>query len=227
MDMFEKEWHILCWTAKWLDNKTPITSALPDFKECYKKDPESDKQILIKLWKLLDEADIVVTHNGVNFDIKKINSRFICNGMLPTSPFKQVDTCLTARKKFGFTSNKLGDLGKILGLGAKKDTGGFKLWKQCMAGDLKAWKKMVSYCKGDVYLLEKVYKKMLPFIDTHPNLGIYMNSDKPRCTNCGHTKLTKRGLSRNTSFTYQRLVCNKCGSWCKMKLDKNKIQVTK
>jgi len=41
----EKDWYMLCWAAKWLDNKKIMTSALPDFKD-YKKNPENDKHVV-------------------------------------------------------------------------------------------------------------------------------------------------------------------------------------
>lgn len=36
--------------------------------------------------KLVNQADIVVTHNGDKFDLPKINSRFIVNGLLLQNP---------------------------------------------------------------------------------------------------------------------------------------------
>ena len=228
MDMFEKQWYILCWCARWLDSKTIIKSALPDFPKAYKSNRENDRFILEELWKLLDEADIVVTHNGVAFDLKKIYARFVIHGMTPPSPFKTVDTLLSARKHFDFTSNKLGDLGKILGLGTKVDTGGFELWRQCMLGNPNAWAKMILYCGNDVILLEKVYLKLLPYMEVHPNLGTYIDDKDPHCPNCGSTKLTKNGFAYTGQCKYQRVVCTDCGSWSRFKTNliaKDKIKV--
>ena len=41
----ESDWYMLCWAAKWLDQKKVLTSALPDFR-LYKKDKENDKEII-------------------------------------------------------------------------------------------------------------------------------------------------------------------------------------
>ena len=51
---------------------------------------------------------------------------------------------MVARRNFMFNSNSLGDLGQTLGLGGKGDTGGFDTWLQCMAGDPKAWRRMIK-----------------------------------------------------------------------------------
>lgn len=228
MDMIEREWYILCWRAKWLNEKKIFGSALIDFPKEYKKNPENDYHILLPLWKMLDEADIVITHNGVGFDLKKINSRFLVHGMKPPSPYKTVDTLIIARNKFGFTSNKLGDLCKTLGIGSKKETGGFNLWRQCMQGIRTAWNKMIKYCSWDVVLLEKVYLKILPFIDNHPNVGVYLDGNDPKCPNCGCDKLQKRGFGFSSLYKYQRLMCTRCGAWSRLRVnlfDKNKIKV--
>ena len=108
---------MLSWSAKWLDGK--LQSAVLESKEVLKED---DGRIVKKLWKLLDEADIVIAHNGEKFDIPKINSRFIIHGLNPPKPYKQIDTKKVAAKQFGFSSNKLDALAGYFGFPLKKDT---------------------------------------------------------------------------------------------------------
>lgn len=201
----------MCWSAKWLDDKKVISRALPDYKYDHKK--PCDKKILQDLWNLLDEADVVVAHNGFKFDRRKANARFLIHGMTPPSPYKMVDTLTVARSMFMFTSNKLGDLGHYLGVGSKVDTGGFDLWIDCMDGKKTAWNKMVKYCKNDVVLLEKVYNKLRPYIKNHPNSNIY-NQTINSCPKCSSSDLIKRGYSFLTNGKKQRFKCNNCGGWC-------------
>ena len=40
-------------------------------------------------------------------DNKKLNARFMLNGMQPPSSFRNIDTKILAKRYFGFTSNKL------------------------------------------------------------------------------------------------------------------------
>lgn len=207
---FDQEWFMLCFTAKWVGSNKTITAALPDFAE-YQKNPMDDKELMRKLWDLVDEADIIVAHNGDSFDIKKMNSRFIINGLTPPSPYRTIDTRKISKKYFGFNSNKLDDLGKTLGLGAKLTTGGFKLWKDCMEGKSEAWKKMKAYNKQDVLLLEQIYLKLRPWFKTHPNIGI--NVDKQACHVCGSVNTQKRGYNYAKTSRYQRICCTDCGAW--------------
>jgi hypothetical protein len=133
--------------------------------------------------------------------------------MRPPSPSKVVDTLREARKYFYFTSNRLGNLGEILGVGTKEPTGGFKLWKQCMEGDKKAWKAMIDYCKQDVRLLEQVYLKLRPFINNHPNIGSITGNGV--CPKCGSKEITYRGYAITTAGKYRRFQCKDCGGWGK------------
>lgn len=214
--MIERDWYILCWAAKWLDEKKIYTSALPDFPD-YKKHPEHDIHVLMKLWKLLDEADIVIAHNGINFDRKKINARFIINGINPPSPYRMIDTLDVCRKEFAFTSNKLADVAQFLGIGKKLETGGFQLWKDCLAGIQKAWATMVKYNVNDTILLEKVYLKLRPYILLHPNMGV--DVDKPVCPKCASDSLVFRGYKTTNAGKYKQFCCNACGGWGRLKIN--------
>ena len=207
-DFVVADWYILCWSAKWLGDKKMLRGSLIE-SDTYQPYEGNDKELCQKLWDLLDEAEIVIAHNAIQFDVKKANARFLIHGMPPPSPYKIVDTLKIARRYFRFTSNKLGDLGVYLGCGEKLPTGGFSLWKKCMAGCLKAWKKMIKYCDGDVILLEKVYLKVRPYIKNHPNVDI----TKRVCPKCGSKKLKSNGLRYLTSIIKRQLVCLNCGGF--------------
>lgn len=162
------------------------------------------------LCRLLNRADIVVAHNGKAFDLKHIHREILQGGLKPPSPYSIVDTLTVARKHFKFNSNKLGDLGKSLKIGTKVQTGGFKLWLDCLAGKSKAWDKMERYNKQDVVLLEKVYDKLLPWIDNHPSIALLKG--RKGCANCGSRKLHSKGYRVTTKTRYQRFQCQDCGA---------------
>lgn len=206
---FLKEWHIISFSVKWLGDKKAEVFSLPDFS-LYKKDPDSDLELCKKLREYLDSADLIIAHNGDRFDLKKINARLVINGLTPPSPYKTIDTLKIARKHFGFNSNKLNDLGITLGLGAKVETGGFKLWKGCMAGDMKSWKLMTKYNLQDVQLLEKVYLKLRPWASAHPNVT---TDNDLRCHCCGSYNVQKRGYNYSKLGKAQRWQCLACSSW--------------
>lgn len=200
---FLEEWYILCFGYKWLgDNKVHVL-ALPDVEN-------SERALLAQLWLLLDEADVVVAQNGDAFDVPRINTRFLSHGLKPPSPYKTVDTLKVARK-FAFNSNKLDDLGVSLDEGRKVQHRGFSMWLKCAEGDAKAWAEMKKYNKGDIRLLEKVYRRFLPWISNHPAYGVYVGGQV--CPYCGSGSLQSRGLQRNKTTSYQRLHCSDCGGW--------------
>ena len=213
----KREWYVLCISYKWEGERGAHTVGLVDFPEVYEKDHEDDIEVMKTLHSLLDEADIVIGHNGDRFDIRKSNARFLLHGMQPPSPYQTIDTLKVARKYFMFNSNKLGDLGEHLGLGNKESTGGFETWAGCMRGDEKAWKRMLKYAKQDTVLLEKVYMAMRPWMTNHPNRANFVNGDQA-CPTCGSSNLNSNGIRRTSAALYRRLQCRDCGAWSRERL---------
>lgn len=207
LNQIQQDWYILSWAAKWLDSKD-----VQQMDQRKAKHIDDDKQILRRLWTLLDLADIVITQNGKSFDVKKINARFIANGMKPTSSFKQIDTKLLAKKHFGFTSNSLEYMSDKLCTKYKKlkhkKFPGMELWTECLKGNKKAWKCMAEYNIHDVLATEELYKKLIPW-DNSVSFSVY--GDNPVCT-CGSTDFYKNGFFYGSTGRYQRYSCKKCGS---------------
>lgn len=208
---FKDDWHMLSFSVKWLDEAKTEVFGLPDFAG-YAKDKKNDKKLCQKMWEYFDKAEVIVAHNGNSFDIKKANARFLIHGLKPPTPYKTIDTKLVAKRYFKFDSNSLNDLARQLGLGKKMDTGGFELWLGCMAGDMKAWAKMLKYNKQDVVLLEKVYLKLRDWMVNHPNTNL-MYGTTNHCPNCNSSHMQRRGLTMTRTTLQQRYQCQDCGSW--------------
>jgi len=141
----------------------------------------------------VDEADIVVAHYGDKFDVPMLNTRAILNGLPPYSTVNSIDTKKVASKQFKFPSNKLGAIASYFGLEGKIKTD-FDFWKYCMQGSDEVrefhLKQMETYNIKDVKVLEEVYLNLRPWIKAHPNIALYMDSNKNRCSNCGSDKIT-------------------------------------
>lgn len=208
LNQIHTDWHILSWAARWKDSDKMMYM---DQRKA--KDLENEKVILEGIWKLLDEADIVIGHNSRRFDVKKLNARFIAHGMEPPSTYRQIDTLSIARKYFAMTSNKLEYLAEKLGCKFKKmkpkKFPGFELWKQCLVKNQEAFKEMEAYNKQDVLALEEVYNKLIPW-DTSINFSVYNEGEEHTCT-CGSKSFLKRGFIYTNNGKYQRLRCNNCG----------------
>lgn len=207
-----KSWYILSIAWKFEGEKQVKCLGLVDYPR-YKKDREDDKDLVEDIWELLNSADIVLAHNGDRFDIKKINARFLKHELTPPSPYKTIDTLKIARNKFAMDSNKLDSIAKYLGVGSKLPHTGFKLWQDCMSGDLKAWDLMKKYNKQDVVLLEHVYEALKPWMTTGPNMNVYMGTTH-NCPKCGEDALQRRGEAYTKTQKYQRFQCQECYSWC-------------
>lgn len=205
-----KDSYILCWAAKWLGEDYTYYDALP-FHYKYTRDPENDYYIVKSLRKMLDQADVVITHNGDRFDIPRINTRMAIHGFTPPSQYKSIDTLKIARRNFDFTLNRLDALGRFLKVGRKLETGGFKLWREIILNQCPdAWDKMIRYNIQDVTLLESVYGKLRAWGSDHPNLHILNDSNKPVCTVCG-SEVKKNGKYSTPTQIYQKYQCTSCG----------------
>lgn len=209
LNQIEKDWYILSWSAKWLDEPEVMYQDQRNAKNI-----EDDSKLLKKIWDLLDEADIVITQNGKKFDQKKLNARFIMNGFPPPSSYRHLDTKIIAKRHFGFISNKLEYMTDKLCTKYKKlkhaKFAGFELWKQCLAGNIEAWKEMEEYNKHDVLSLEELYKKLEPW-DNSINFNAYRDGDEHVCK-CGSTELVKNGFYYTNAGKFQKYRCKKCGA---------------
>lgn len=197
--------HMICWAAKWLgEDKVRSDSMQHD---------GDDKRITATLSDMINDADVIVAHNGNRFDLPVIRTRIIKHAIPPLLHVQTYDTCIRARYLFQFPSNRLDDLGDYLGLGRKVQHEGLDLWKKCNEGDPKAWAKMVKYCRGDVKLLEKVYLAMRPHDPRHPNVQVISGQDVLRCRVCGCTALTMTAQPARTSASeFDQYTCDNCGA---------------
>ena len=85
VNRFEKEWWMLCFGYKWLGESRTYVEALPDFRG-YERDRTNDKALVTRLRDLIDEADVVVAHNGNKFDMPKSRARWLVHGIDPPAP---------------------------------------------------------------------------------------------------------------------------------------------
>jgi hypothetical protein len=200
---------ILSWSAKWLGEKK-------FFYEDTSKQTESEA--LAKLVPLLDKANMVVGHNVSGFDMPKIRGRCLVNGINLPSPYKEIDTYKAARRAFGFDKNSLEYLANILGVEAKGDHKkfpGFELWLECLRDNKEAWAEMKKYNMLDVSVTEQVYLNIRPYIDNHPNVGVYNEPEEISCPKCGADSSfqERRGFSYTNTGKYQQYACKSCGGW--------------
>ncbi|MHA6907390.1 ribonuclease H-like domain-containing protein [Ralstonia pseudosolanacearum] len=219
MDQIRADWYILSFSAKWLGAKRVMY-----FDQSKAKDIEDDTFLMRKLHELLNEADIVVAHNGRRFDLKKINARLIVKGFPPPSPYVIVDTLEIAKRHFAFTSNRLAYLTDTLCTEKKLAHAkfpGFMLWKECLAGNKEAWREMRTYNIQDVVSLEELYLKLRPWAEGHPNVANFDEPEHPACPKCGSENVIQKGHRHTQVGRYVRYRCNDCGGWARGRVIQN------
>lgn len=196
---------MLCWAAKWHEQKRVMFHAEWD---------DSHAKMVEHLWTLLNEATHVVTYNGIGFDEKHINREFILAGYGPPSPYASVDLLRTMRKRFKFPSNRLGEIGKDLGIGTKLETEGWRLWQAVLDGDEKARAKFRRYNIQDVRLTQTLYETVQPWIKGLPHAGMFTGV-MASCYACGSMDLQVEGLTYTKTVPYVRAWCE-CGAWMRV-----------
>jgi len=210
LNQIYRDWYVLSYAAKWAHVDEVIYE---DKRDSWNN--EDDSELLKGIWNLLNEADIVVGQNSKRFDEKKLNARFILNGMKPPSSFRSVDTLEIAKRHFGFTSNKLEYMSHKLCKKYKKLTHGkftgFELWKECLAGNPEAWDEMEEYNKFDTLALEELYEILRPWYKAHPNLNVYSNELENKCV-CGSDEWEHSGYHYTNLSKFDKFKCQDCGA---------------
>lgn len=200
--------HIMSFAAKWLGDSHIMYSENRN---------ENDKNLVFDLYGLLNEADIVVAHNGKKFDLPVIIGRGVVHGFTPPSPYFVVDTCEVARRELRLVSNSLANLCEDLGLPKKSDHKkfpGFMLWAECLKGNNEAWSEMREYNIDDVISLEALYLRLRPYMKSHPNVVKDHEGNNYRCPKCGSENIQWRGYYyTKAGLCYRRFQCKDCGGW--------------
>lgn len=220
-NILQERW-VVCASWKILGEKKVHAVSTLDNPKLFSEDPTSDRHVIETLHKVLSSADVLVHHNGDSFDLKFVEARMLIHGLPPLPPITTIDTLTAARKRFLFNANKLDYLGAILGVGRKKPTTG-GLWLEVLRGNKSAIREMVSYNKQDVLLLERVFMKLRPYIQSHINRELF---GKTGCPRCGSLKVQSRGFHRAISRVYRRFQCQGCSGWFRAVTNEKDVKTT-
>jgi hypothetical protein len=191
-----------------------------DFKH-WKKNINYDKELIKKAYDILINADCIVTHNGRRFDWKFFQTRLLIHGLNPLPKIPHVDTCAAMKANLMMFNNRLNTAGEFLANDKKMENGGWDLWVKVAKRDPNSMKLMSEYCKQDVKLLEKVFKRIRPFVKNIPNYNIWGDGETKLCPSCGSTRIEKLGFRATQTNLLQRWRCRDCGSTCNTLIKSN------
>ncbi len=210
LNQIVNEWFLLSYSAKWFGSEEVMYEDLEGIVAT-----EDDTHLMDSLWKLFDEADIIIGQNSKAFDVKKMNARWIMHGYLPPSPYKQIDTLDIAKRNFAFTSRKLEWMTDKLCENKKLTHGkfaGFELWKECLLDNPEAWLEMKEYNMMDVVSLEELYIKMAAWDNKHVNFNLYNSDSNEHICRCGSRKVKEKGYAYTGVSKFQQYQCLDCGA---------------
>ena len=195
-----KDAGIICICWKWAGTKR-VHSLTWDAKQ-------SDKAMLKKFIPILDSATEIVMQGGDRFDLPWIRTECLVHGIPMAPKYPTVDTLKKSRQKFYFPSNRLDYLGNRL-IGENKLPTTFGLWRDIVLHKSeRSLRTMVRYCKQDVLLLEKVFDRMAPYIESASSIARYASD----CPECGSSKTVvqakRKRASGSVHITFR---CKDCG----------------
>jgi len=198
---------ILSFSYKWLGDK-----------EVYYEENRNncDKDILKKLSKILNEADIVIGHNMQRFDTPMVNTRLVMNGLTPCKPYRIIDTLKIAKKHYRFEKNTLDWVARSLNCSRKlehKSFPGMSIWIEMLHGNDEAWDENKKYNKQDVVVTEEIYEKMKAFTKPHISVIVGSGSTMKRCPTCGSTSIKPHGHYYTNLSKFQQYQCEDCNSF--------------
>ena len=209
-DAVLEDWYIIC--AAWKFVGSPKVYAVA--ADMVKRD---DKQVVKALRAAIEESDIVVGHNLQKFDLKCLTTRLIVNRLQPLPEVGVVDTYRSVKKVGAFTSSKLTYLSRVLN-GQDKLKMDFQDWLDCRMNKKSAIKKMVDYNKIDVVRAEELYISLLPYIKSHPHVGVLKGHLRDEsCPKCGSKDIKHNGMRVSAAGVKKREIqCAHCHSYSRI-----------
>ena len=218
-NMVVADWFMFCAAVQWEGGK-PILFSILDDKKRFQKDFSDDKYVIQKLRDMINEADILIAHNGDHFDWKKFKKKIIEHKIKPPRKPILIDTYKES-KTAQFTSGKLGDLSIQLNLPHKSHSnpgdwlvatlpyGTYKVGSRKIVitknSKIAALRRIGKYNLKDLPPLINLYKRIRPYMIRHPNMS--KMTGRPVCPVCAGRKVIYNGYFVNGDH---KVVCREC-----------------
>ena len=125
-----------------------------------------DTKLVAAIIEELNQYMILVAHNGVKFDRVFLNTRATKNGTTLLNPRgNMIDPVILARKYLRMSYNGLDTIAQYFQTSHQKTPVMGHLWIQAVIDrDEVALQEIINHCMEDVYVLEEVAEKLVPFV---------------------------------------------------------------
>ena len=198
-----------------------------------------DLLVVVDMIKAIEQADILVSYNGISFDKKVLNTRALHHNLPPIRWGKHFDVMREIKKNFRFPSNSMDNVSNYLGIEGKNTSNHQRLWERCFEWwnheeCEEALKQMLVYGKQDIVVLRNLHKRIMGWDKSGVNVGLITkeingvntkDNHELLCSHCGSKdvdKLTSKGYTTTTSYSVYR-----CGSSACRGLSKSNAAETK
>lgn len=175
----------------------------------YNKNIRNEKPIIKEFLKVVNQADVMVAHNGDKFDWKKFNFKVAKYNLKPVKKPILVDTLKMVKQEMSADSHRLGDLCREFNLPVKIPlNGGFTAAFRGYGKYLE----LVNYNRQDIICLEMLYNYIKPHC--RPKYDVSKLDNKNRaCSSCGSCDIIKYGkYILATGKQVSRYRCKTCKS---------------
>lgn len=206
MDFRADAGFILCASYQWFGSEKIYTIHNFNSKEVW-----NDKIICKKMKEVIEEADMIVTWNGKDFDVRFLQTRMLKHRLGYLPPIPHEDGVLTARRTLKM-GRSLENVGNFFELHEKKHKLSIDVWIKAALGEKISKNLLVERCESDVRLLNEAYKLIGPLSKVHPNVNL-MDKDTSGCPFCGSKNIYKKGSLMALRHYRIRYHCQQCGKW--------------
>jgi DNA polymerase elongation subunit (family B) len=122
-----------------------------------------DRSLAVEWREAIDEYDVIVTWNGIKFDIPFLNTRLRRWNETEAAPRRHKDLLYTARYKLRLASNSLDSVSTFLNVHEKYGIAKTKMeperWTMALGGHEPSFRYILDHCQLDVKVLAAVWQE--------------------------------------------------------------------
>jgi uncharacterized protein YprB with RNaseH-like and TPR domain len=152
---------LLCGVVGEYNSGYPLQPLLKTFRLTNVSTPEgrcNDHELAVAIRDELEQYDLVISYNGVRFDIPFLDTRLIDWNERGVRLIRHKDLLYTMRTKFRLQSNSLKNVTKFLFGETQKTEMSKRRWREAHAGNPAAYEEVIVHCHYDVLELARVWE---------------------------------------------------------------------
>lgn len=165
---------VLCAVVKLYGPDETRVFRADDYPAWQRGERANDRDLVAAILACLEQADIIIAHNGLRFDVSFLRTRAVIHDLPPVNFQKIIDPLQLARQLFRFPGNSLKSIQNTLLTPSKKTELIPEVWQRAtMNGDKDAMDEIAEHCLYDVEVLEEIVFKLRGYIRKIDTLGSF------------------------------------------------------